>query len=174
MKTNIKSLQQASYMYSTDPRQVSKKRPKPSVNLAPTSDHNNISLHILSTQLKCDDKDDLYKKAIERAKDSFNRYFNDHEHLKDIDKNNDVVIDVEKLEDTYEKKKKQLMGHMENLEAIQEELTQRAKNSMGHYFSKEKNQYYMDEVNHLYSNYQEEQRRLKVYKQKLESLKKAA
>ena len=106
MKSNIKSLQQASYTNSTDPRQVSKKRPKPSVNLAPASDHYNISLHILSTQLKCDDKDELYKNAISRAKDSFNRYFNDQEHLKDIDKNNDVVINIEELEDTYDKKKK--------------------------------------------------------------------
>lgn len=174
MKSNIKSLQQASYTNSTDPRQVSKTRPKPSVNLAPASDHYNISLHILSTQLKCDDKDELYKKAISRAKDSFNRYFNDQEHLKDIDKNNDVVINIEELEDTYDKKKKQLMGHMENLEAIKNELTERAKNSMGHYFSKEKNQYYMDEINHLYSDYEEEQSRLKAYKQKLESLKKTA
>ena len=174
MKTNIKSLQQASYMYSTDPRQVSKKRPKPSVNQTPTSDHYNISLHILSTQLKCDDKDDLYKKAISRAKDSFNRYFNDQKHLKNIEKNNDILINIKELEKTYDKKKNQLMGHMENLEALKKELNERAKNSIGHYFSKEKNQYYMDEVNHLYSNYQEEQRRLKVYKQKLESLKKAA
>ena len=172
MKTTIKSLQQASYTNSTDPRQVSKKRPKPSVNRAPTSDHNNISLYILSTQLKCDDKDDLYKKAIGRAKDSFNRYFHDQKHLKDIDKNNDILINVEELEETYDQKKNQLMGHMENLEAIKKELTERAKNSMGHYFSKEKNQYYMDEVDHLYSNYQEEQRRLKQFKQKIEDLKK--
>ena len=107
MKSNIKSLQQASYTNSTDPRQVSKKRPKPSVNQTPTSDHYNISLHILSTQLKCDDKDELYKKAISRAKDSFNRYFNDQEHLKDIDKNNDILINVENLEKTYDKKKNQ-------------------------------------------------------------------
>lgn len=45
---------------------------------------------------------------------------------------------------------------------------------MGHYFSKEKNQYYIDEVNDLYSNYQQEQRRLKEFKQKIESLKKTA
>ena len=121
MKSNIKSLQQASYTKSTDPRQVSKKRPKPSANQTPTSDHYNISLHILSTQLKCDDKDELYKKAISRAKDSFNRYFNDQEHLKDIDKNNDILINVENLEKTYDKKKNQLMGHMENLEAIKKE-----------------------------------------------------
>ena len=166
MKSNIKSLQQASYTNSTDPRQVSKKRPKPSVNQTPTSDHYNISLHILSTQLKCDDKDELYKKAISRAKDSFNRYFNDQKHLKDIDKNNDILINVEELEKTYDKKK--------NLEAIKKELTERAKNSIGHYFSKEKNQYYMDEVDDLYSNYQEEQRRLKEFKQKIEDLKKTA
>ena len=152
MKSNIKSLQQASYTNSTDPRQVSKKRPKHSVNQTPTSDHYNISLHILSTQLKCDDKDELYKKAISKAKDSFNRYFNDQKHLKDIDKNND----------------------MENLEAIKKELNERAKNSIGHYFSKEKNQYYMDEVDHLYSSYQEEQRRLKEFKQKIDDLKKTA
>ena len=174
MKSNIKSLQQASYTNSTDPRQVSKKRPKPSVKLTPTSDHYNISLHILSTQLKCDDKDELYKKAINKAKDSFNRYFKDQEHLKDIDKNNDVVINVEELERTYASKRNQLIGHMENLEAIKKELTERAKNSMGHYFSKEKNQYYIDEVNDLYSNYQQEQRRLKEFKQKIESLKKTA
>ena len=108
MKSNIKSLQQASYTNSTDPRQVSKKRPKPSVKLTPTSDHYNISLHILSTQLKCDDKDELYKKAINKAKDSFNRYFKDQEHLKDIDKNNDVVINVEELERTYASKRNQL------------------------------------------------------------------
>ena len=77
MKSNIKSLQQASYTYSTDPRQVSIKRPKLSVNQTPASDHYNISLHILSTQLKCDDKDELYKKDISRAKESFNRYFSD-------------------------------------------------------------------------------------------------
>ena len=170
MKSNIKSLQQASYTYSTDPRQVSIKRPKPSVNQTPASDHYNISLHILSTQLKCDDKDELYKKAISRAKDSFNRYFSDQKHLKDIDKNNDILINVDKLEETYGEKKNQLMGHMENLEAINE----RAKNSIGHYFSKEKNQYYMDEVDHLYSSYQEEQRRLKEFKQKIEDLKKTA
>ena len=46
------------------------------------------------------------------------------------------------------------------------ELNERAKNSIGHYFSKEKNQYYMDEVDHLYSSYQEEQRRLKEFKQR--------
>lgn len=174
MKSNIKSLQQASYTKSTYPRQVSKKRPKPSANQTPASDHYNISLHILSTQLKCDDKDELYKKAISRAKDSFNRYFNDQEHLKDIDKNNDILINVENLEKTYDKKKNQLMGHMQNLEAIKKELTERAKNSIGHYFSKEKNQYYMDEVDDLYSNYQEEQRRLKEFKQKIEDLKKTA
>lgn len=174
MKSNIKSLQQASYTKSTDPRQVSKKRPKPSENQTPTSDHYNISLHVLSTQLKCDDKDELYKMAISRAKDSFNRYFNDQEHLKDIDKNNDIFINVENLEKTYDKKKNQLMGHMENLVAIKKELTERAKNSIGHYFSKEKNQYYMDEVDTLYSNYQEEQRRLKEFKQKIEYLKKTA
>ena len=71
--------------------------------------------------MKCDDKDELYKKAISRAKDSFNRYFNDQEHLKDIDKNNDILINVENLEKTYDKKKNQLMGHMENLEAIKKE-----------------------------------------------------
>jgi len=169
MKSNIKSLQQASYTYSTDPRQVSIKRPKPSVNQTPASDHYNIS-----TQLKCDDKDELYKKAISRAKDSFNRYFSDQKHLKDIDKNNDILINVDKLEETYDEKKNQLMGHMENLEAIKKELNERAKNSIGHYFSKEKNQYYMDEVDHLYSSYQEEQRRLKEFKQKIEDLKKTA
>ena len=174
MKSNIESLQQASYTYSTDPRQVSKKRPKPSVNQTPASDHYNISLHILSTQLKCDDKDELYKKAISRAKDSFNRYFSDQKHLKDIDKNNDILVNVNILEETYDEKKNQLMGHMENLEAIKKELNERAKNSIGHYFSKEKNQYYMDEVDHLYSSYQEEQRRLKEFKQKIEDLKKTA
>lgn len=127
MKSNIESLQQASYTYSTDPRQVSKKRPKPSVNQTPASDHYNISLHILSTQLKCDDKDELYKKAISRAKDSFNRYFSDQKHLKDIDKNNDILINVNILEETYDEKKNQLMGHMENLEAIKKELNERAK-----------------------------------------------
>ena len=138
MKSNIESLQQASYTYSTDPRQVSKKRPKPSVNQTPASDHYNISLHILSTQLKCDDKDELYKKAISRAKDSFNRYFSDQKHLKDIDKNNDILINVNILEETYDEKKNQLMGHMENLEAIKKELNERAKNSIGHYSQKRK------------------------------------
>lgn len=174
MKSNIKSLQQASYTYSTDPRQVSEKRPKPSIQSTPISDHYNISLHILSSQLKCDDKDELYKQAITRAKDSFNRYFNDHEHLKDIDKNDDVIINVDEVEEKYTLKKKQLIGHMKNLEAIKKELNKRAKNSMGHYFSKEKNQYYIDEINHLYSDYEKEQEKLKIYKQKLESLKKTA
>ena len=85
-----------------------------------------------------------------------------------------ISINVDKLEETYDEKKNQLMGHMENLEAIKKELNERAKNSIGHYFSKEKNQYYMDEVDHLYSSYQEEQRRLKEFKQKIEDLKKTA
>ena len=42
------------------------------------------------------------------------------------------------------------------------------------FYSKEKNQYYMDEVDHLYSSYQEEQRRLKEFKQKIDDLKKTA
>ena len=83
-------------------------------------------------------------------------------------------INVNILEETYDEKKNQLMGHMENLEAIKKELNERAKNSIGHYFSKEKNQYYIDEVDDLYSNYQEEQRRLKEFKQKIEDLKKTA
>ena len=88
------------------------------------------------------------------------------------DYTNNVPSEPEEI--TYDKKKNQLMGHMENLVAIKKELTECAKNSIGHYFSKEKNQYYMDEVDNLYYNYQEEQRRLKEFKQKIEDLKKTA
>lgn len=174
MKNNKESLQQASYTYSTDPRQVSQKRPKSSNKTAPASDHYNFSLHLLSTQLKCDDRDRIYKEAINKAKESFDRYFEDKPHLNNLEKNEDIVIDINKLESTYDKKKKQLIGHMENLEEIKKELTERAINSTGHYFSQEKNQYYIDKVDHLYTSYQSEQKRLTEFKKKLEHLKKTA
>lgn len=174
MKSNKESLQQASYTYSTDPRQVSQKRPKSSNMTAPASDHYNFSLHLLSTQLKCDDRDQIYNDAITKAKESFDRYFEDKPHLKNLEKNADIVINIKKLEETYDKKKKQLMGHMENLEAIKKELTDRAIHSTGHYFSKEKNQYYIEKVDHLYTSYQEEQKRLKDFKKKIETMKKTA
>lgn len=174
MKKSKKSLQQASYTYSTDPRQVSQKRPKSSTFSTSASDHYNPSLHLLSTQLKCDDRNEIYHLAIKRAKESFDRYFDDSPHFNLSEKNDDIVINIDKLEKFYDKKKKQLKGHMENLSAIKKELTERAIHSTGHYFSKEKNEYYMDQVDHLYTDYQIEQKKLQAFQKKIEYLKKTA
>ena len=48
-----------------------------------------------------------------KKEDSFLSNLQINSILKDIDKNNDILINVDKLEETYDEKKNQLMGHME-------------------------------------------------------------
>ena len=87
---------------------VSKKRPKTfQQNQTPTSDNHNISLSLLSTQLKCDDKVSFIKEAISEQKIYSIGILIDQEHLKrTLIKNNDILIySVENLEKTYDKRR---------------------------------------------------------------------
>ncbi len=56
-------------------------------------------------------------KIIEKAKESYDRYFKDAPVLPD-NHEQDVVCNTEEIEKIIEKKKAQLDGHVENLNAI--------------------------------------------------------
>ena len=95
-------------------------------------------------------------KIIEKAKESYDRYFKDAPVLPD-NHEQDVVCNTEEIEKIIEKKKAQLDGHVENLNKT---------------FTEDAAEYAKKAVNQMLADYEEENNRIADLKKKLATLKK--
>ena len=111
------------------------------------------------------------KNIIEKAKESYERYFKDAPELPEPHEQ-DVVCDVEKMQEVIDKKKEQLDGHVENLNALKKEIEDAATVSLNETFSKDKVEYAKKAVNQMLADYEEENRRIEELKKKILELKK--
>ena len=119
-------------------------------------------------------------KIIEKAKESYDRYFKDAPVLPDkefiqIDTKNILFIcggafaGIEKI---IEKKKAQLDGHVENLNALKKEIEVTATDKLNKTFTEDSAEYAKKAVNQMLADYEEENNRIADLKKKLATLKK--
>ena len=109
-------------------------------------------------------------KIIEKAKESYDRYFKDapvfpENHEQD-------VVCAEEIEKIIEKKKAQLDGHVENLNELKKEIEVTATDKLNKTFSEDAAEYAKKAVNQMLADYEEENNRILDLKKKLASLKK--
>ena len=95
-------------------------------------------------------------KIIEKAKESYDRYFKDAPVFPE-NHEQDVVCNAEEIEKIIEKKKAQLDGHVENLNELKKEIEVTATDKLN---------------NQMLADYEEENNRILDLKKKLASLKK--
>lgn len=111
------------------------------------------------------------KTIIEKAKESYDRYFKDapvlpSEHEKG------VIYDVEEMQSIIDKKKKQLDGHVDNLNSLKKEIEDAATVSLNETFTKDSVEYAKTAVNQMLADYEEENKRIEDLKKKVLELKK--
>ncbi|MZT13098.1 hypothetical protein EAI80_10555 [Catenibacterium sp. co_0103] len=110
-------------------------------------------------------------KIIEKAKESYDRYFKDAPVLPD-NHEQDVVCNTEEIEKIIEKKKAQLDGHVENLNALKKEIEVIATDKLNKTFTEDAAEYAKKAVNQMLADYEEENNRIADLKKKLATLKK--
>lgn len=110
-------------------------------------------------------------KIIEKAKESYDRYFKDAPVLPD-NHEQDVVCNTEEIEKIIEKKKAQLDGHVENLNALKKEIEVIATEKLNKTFTEDAAEYAKKAVNQMLADYEEENNRIADLKKKLATLKK--
>lgn len=110
-------------------------------------------------------------KIIEKAKESYDRYFKDAPVLPD-NHEQDVVCNTEEIEKIIEKKKAQLDGHVENLNALKKEIEVTATDKLNKIFTEDSAEYAKKAVNQMLADYEEENNRIADLKKKLATLKK--
>lgn len=110
-------------------------------------------------------------KIIEKAKESYDRYFKDAPVLPDKHEQ-DVLYNVEEMDKIIDKKKAQLDGHVENLNALKKEIEDTAIDKLNKTFSEDAVEYAKTSVNQMLADYEEENNRIADLKKKLAALKK--
>ena len=100
-------------------------------------------------------------KIIEKAKESYDRYFKDA-----------PVCNAEEIEKIIDKKKAQLDGHVENLNALKKEIEVTATDKLNKTFTDDAAEYAKKAVNQMLADYEEETNRIADLKKKLAALKK--
>ncbi|WP_295252446.1 hypothetical protein [uncultured Catenibacterium sp.] len=110
-------------------------------------------------------------KIIEKAKESYDRYFKDAPVFP-ADHEQDVICNAEEIEKIIEKKKAQLDGHVENLNALKKEIEDTATDKLNKTFSEDAVEYAKTSVNQMLADYEEENKRIADLKKKLAALKK--
>ena len=93
---------------------------------------------------------------IEKAKESYDRYFKD----------------APVFPENHEKKKAQLDGHVENLNALKKEIEVTATDELNKTFTEDAAEYAKKAVNQMLADYEEENNRILNLKKKLAELKK--
>ena len=116
-------------------------------------------------------KGQVAEKIIEKAKESYDRYFKDAPVLPD-NHEQDVVCNTEEIEKIIEKKKAQLDGHVENLNALKKEIEVIATDKLNKTFTEDAAEYAKKAVNQMLADYEEENNRIADLKKKLATLKK--
>lgn len=110
-------------------------------------------------------------KIIEKAKESYDRYFKDASVFPE-NHEQDVVCNTEEIEKIIEKKKAQLDGHVENLNALKKEIEVTATDKLNKTFTEDAAEYAKKAVNQMLADYEEENNRIADLKKKLAALKK--
>ena len=110
-------------------------------------------------------------KIIEKAKESYDRYFKDAPVLPE-NHEQDVVCNTEEIEKIIEKKKAQLDGHVETLNALKKEIEVTASDKLNKTFTDDATEYAKKAVNQMLADYEEENNRIADLKKKLAALKK--
>ena len=110
-------------------------------------------------------------KIIEKAKESYDRYFKDAPVFPE-NHEQDVVCNAEEIEKIIEKKKAQLDGHVENLNELKNLIVVTAPDKLNKTFSEDAAEYAKKAVNQMLADYEEENNRILDLKKKLASLKK--
>lgn len=111
------------------------------------------------------------KKIIEKAQESYKRYFKDAPQLPEKH-GEDIVYDVEQMQKVIDAKKKQLDGHVDNLNAIKKEIEDTATESLSETFPNDSAEYAKNAVNQMLADYDEEKKRIEDLKKKIEEIKK--
>lgn len=110
-------------------------------------------------------------KIIEKAKESYDRYFKDAPAFP-TDSEQDVICNAEEIEKIIEKKKTQLDGHVENLNVLKKEIEDTATDKLNQTFSEDAVEYAKTSVNQMLADYEEENNRIAGLKKKLAAIKK--
>lgn len=110
-------------------------------------------------------------KIIEKAKESYDRYFKDAPVFPE-NHEQDVVCNAEEIEKIIDKKKAQLDGHVENLNALKKEIEVTATDKLNKTFTDDAAEYAKKAVNQMLADYEEETNRIADLKKKLAALKK--
>ena len=110
-------------------------------------------------------------KIIEKAKESYDRYFKDAPKLPE-NHGQDVVFDKEKMKEIINKKVNQLEGHVNNLNTLKKELEGESATVLNNTFPKDKEEYTKTTVNQMLKDYEEERKRIDDLEKKLEEIKK--
>ena len=116
-------------------------------------------------------KGQVAEKIIEKAKESYDRYFKDAPVFPE-NHEQDVVCNTEEIEKIIEKKKAQLDGHVENLNALKKEIEVTATDKLNKTFTDDAAEYAKKAVNQMLADYEEETNRIADLKKKLAALKK--
>ena len=116
-------------------------------------------------------KGQVAEKIIEKAKESYDRYFKDAPVFPE-NHEQDVVCNAEEIEKIIDKKKAQLDGHVENLNALKKEIEVTATDKLNKTFTDDAAEYAKKAVNQMLADYEEETNRIADLKKKLAALKK--
>ena len=108
-------------------------------------------------------------KIIEKAKESYDRYFKDAPVFPE-NHEQDVVCNAEEIEKIIDKKKAQLDGHVENLNALKKEIEVTATEKLNKTFTEDAVEYAKKAVNQMLADYEEENNRIADLKKKLATL----
>lgn len=114
----------------------------------------------------------IEKTILDKAKESYERYFSDKPDIPNKDENGDVTYDKEEMNKIIKKKSDQLDGHMANLQALKSELEQQASMNLNSTFSTDTIEYTKTAVNQMLLDYEEERKRINNLEKKLDNLKK--
>lgn len=112
------------------------------------------------------------KTILNKAKESYDRYFKDIPDLPEAKEGSDVIYDKEKMNQIIDKKTNQLDGHMANLQALRRELEEQAEVTLNSTFTADNLEYTKTAVNQMIADYEDEKNRIEDLKKRLNNLKK--
>ena len=112
------------------------------------------------------------KTILDKAKESYERYFSDKPVLPVDDSSKAVSYDKDEMNELINKKSEQLEGHMANLQALRSEIEQQATMNLNTTFSMDTIEYTKTAVNQMLVDYEDEKNRIEDLKRKLNNMKK--
>ena len=113
----------------------------------------------------------IEKTILDKAKESYERYFKDKPDIPEEAINGAVTYDKDEMNKIIKKKSEQLEVHMANLQALKSEIEQQATMNLNTTFSNDTIEYTKTAVNQMLVDYEEERKRINELEKRLDSLK---